>query len=254
MLKFFGKKSKPAPMAPVVVDHPMYVVGDLHGKYDLLLKLLDLINADYSNRTTTANPKLLFIGDFVDRGDQSAQVLQHVMEMQTADPETILCLKGNHEKMMLDFLKDPIQKGRRWTRHGGLQTLASYNVRDITERASPEQLEDARDALIDAMPTGMLNWLKTMPTTYNNGNLICVHAGLDPSRPTTDQSENTHMWGHPDFMSKPRRDNIWVAHGHTIVDQAGLQNGRVAVDTGAYATGRLTAVGFDGSENWILQT
>lgn len=252
-LKGFFSKTTPV-FPPLYVDHPLYIVGDIHGRLDLMVKMLDMINADYVDRDIQEAPKLLFVGDYIDRGDASAQVLNHVYDMVHADPDAVICLKGNHEKMMLDFLSDPVGRGGRWMRYGGLQTLASFGVRGITERSGEDQLEDAADALREVLPKDMLSWLKDLPTQYQTGNLTCVHAGLDPNTPIEGQSDRTRIWGHKDFMYHPRQDGRWIAHGHTIVDTAGIDAGRLAVDTGAYATGRLSAAGLSGSECWILQT
>ena len=256
MLKTFkGMLSKNDPVfPPLEVDHPIYMIGDVHGRFDLLTSLLNMINADFANRPGLGHPKLLFIGDYIDRGNQSAEVLKHVFAMAQADPDTVLCLKGNHEKMMLDFLKDPVGKGGRWMRYGGLQTLASFGVRGISERSDEDQLEDAAHALMQALPDGMLTWLKGMATQYQTGNLTCVHAGLDPNAEVEGQSSQIRIWGHKDFMYQPRRDGQWVAHGHTIVEKAGIEAGRLALDTGAYATGCLTAAGVSGSNHWLIQT
>ncbi len=184
---------------------------------------------------------IIMVGDYIDRGDESASVLAQVMAWEQAH-ESLICLLGNHEQFMLSFLDNPTRKGRRWLRHGGLQTLASYGIGGFGEAASDAQLTQAAIDLRDAMPDGLTSWLRARPTHWQSGNLHVVHAAADPGRDMDEQDVNTLLWGHPDFAATPRTDGQWIAHGHTITDRPGSDGqGRIAVDTGAYATGRLTA-------------
>ena len=216
-------RSFPAP-AP---DAPLVVIGDIHGRYDLLQRLLAKVEGQ---------GQLICVGDYVDRGDDSASVLRLLV-----DRPDILCLKGNHEEMLEGFLARPEENDGRWLRYGGLQTLASYGVRGLSETSSGAQLKEARDALVAAMGQGQINWLAGLTSSYFSGNVFVTHAGADPAVAIDAQSFKTLRWGHPDFAKTPRRDGIWVAHGHTIVDEPSARAGRIAVDTGGYATGRLTA-------------
>ncbi|SEW41939.1 serine/threonine protein phosphatase 1 [Cognatiyoonia koreensis] len=224
--RLFGLRTSPA-FPPVSADSPFYAIGDIHGSYPLLQDLLKQCDAGLLR---------VYVGDYVDRGDESAQVLRHVMADQNA-----VALIGNHEAMMLGFIDAPDKKGSRWLRYGGLQTLASFGVSGVTESASSAALQTARDALVAAMGEEMISWLRSLPTSYTNGNVAVVHAGADPREPMSLQSANTLMWGHPDFATVARTDGIWVLHGHTIVDDPYAADGRIAIDTGGYATGRLTA-------------
>jgi serine/threonine protein phosphatase 1 len=218
---------RPPPPFPVVApDQPFTAIGDIHGRVDLLRKALDQI----------AHAPIICVGDYVDRGDHSADVLRLLITR----PD-IHCLAGNHEAMMLAFIDDPAKAGPRWLRYGGLQTLASFGVYAATETSDAKTLEAASDALKDAMGPQLIQWMRHLPTRWHSGNVAVVHAGADPSVPLDLQSEKTLLWGHPDFTQKARDDGVWVVHGHTIVDQPCAQNGRIAIDTGAYATGRLTA-------------
>lgn len=231
--RLFGGGGRFAPPAP---DQPLFVIGDLHGRADLLDKLLD---------QARDGEQIICVGDYVDRGENSADVLARLHGM----PD-ILCLKGNHEDMLLAFLEDPENAGPRWLRYGGLQTLASFRVPGVSERMRGEELTAARDELVKRMGNDQIDWLQTMPLFYETGNVAIVHAGADPVCPISQQSNAVLMWGHPEFRKSTRPDGIWVVHGHTIVDEPAAKNGRVSVDTGAYATGRLTAarIGNDGIE------
>lgn len=217
--------------AEVSPEARFYVVGDVHGEADALEALLSEINAE------DPGAPIIFVGDYVDRGERSADVLRRVMALNTANPARRICLRGNHEQMMLDFLEAPEARGDRWLRHGGLQTLASFGVM----RPPGTQPGDLRDRLADAMGSDLIDWMQALPLRWQSGNVAVVHAAADPTLPIERQSPKTLLWGHPSFLRANRADGIWVVHGHTIVDAAIAQDGRVSVDTGAYATGRLSA-------------
>ena len=236
------------------VPHPVYVIGDIHGRMDLLKRMRQLLDHDAGQRGILDQMQMIYIGDYVDRGDNSAHVLIDLWEKNRTAPEKHICLKGNHEAMMLEFLDTPAQRGARWLRNGGLQTLASFDVGGVSETSQPQELEKARDELRRKLPDGMEMWLQTLPSLWQSGNLIAVHASLAPHDDPHDQDENTRIWGHRDFFKLPRDDGNWVVHGHTIVDHAKIEMGRISIDTGAYATGRLSAAGFHSDLSWFLST
>lgn len=231
------RSKTPCFSASLQPDAPFYAVGDVHGRIDKLHVLLDLLKAQ-------AHPtaSLILVGDYVDRGDQTAQVLQVLHQMQTnSAPGTMTCLRGNHEAMLLAFLDRPERNGARWLRYGGLQTLASYNLRLPPGPAESTDWVDIRDRLRAAIGPEIEAWLRALPLDWQSGNVYVCHAGADPDLPVTLQSEQTLLWGHPEFDTRPRTDGIWVVHGHTIVDAPCSNEGRISIDTGAYATGKLTA-------------
>lgn len=235
-MRFFHWKRAPRPKFDAVLapDAPFFVVGDVHGRADLLTGLLPRL--EDSTRAT----HLVFVGDYVDRGDQSREVLELLQDLHSRTPDRVVCLMGNHERMLLDFLEEPEVHGPRWLRHGGLQTLASYRISPVSGPASSEKWADVRDNFRAALgPTE--SWLRALPLVWQSGNVAVVHAAADPALPIGDQYERTLLWGHEDFETVPRRDSVWVVHGHTITDVPQSAQGRIAVDTGAYATGRLTA-------------
>ncbi|MEL6641003.1 MAG: metallophosphoesterase [Pseudomonadota bacterium] len=229
--------SRPEPQAnfsaPLTPDAPVFVIGDLHGCARQL--------RDLQSQMAEEDPKAhqVYVGDYVDRGDQTKDVLDALFAER--DNANITCLRGNHEDMMLGFLQDPAEKGARWLRYGGLNTLGSYGIDGIPTNSDPTVFEVTAMKLRAAIGPEILRWLDTLPTQWQTGNLAVVHAAADPKLPMALQAEQTLKWGHKDFMTTPREDGIWVAHGHTIVEEAKAEAGRIAVDTGAYATGRLTA-------------
>ena len=249
--RLFGRKAAPAPaLAPfdaaIAPDAPFFAIGDLHGCYAQMLTLMDQMQA------RDADAPLVFVGDYVDRGEQSADVLRALFDRR--DDDQVICITGNHEDMMLGFIDQPTAKGERWLRYGGMQTLASFGVGGVSPTAKGEALEDAAARLADAMGADMINWLRDLPSMWQSGNVTVVHAGADPAKPLFLQGAKTLAWGHADFDTVPRQDGTWVLHGHTIVDQATAANGRIAVDTGAYATGQLTAAYVTAGDVDFLQT
>lgn len=234
--RLFSGSAKPssAPFtAPIAPQTGFYAVGDVHGCMHLLPPLLDRI------RTAGDSDPIVFVGDYIDRGEESAAVLRHLFALK--DDPRIVCLPGNHEEMMLKFIADPEAHGSRWLRYGGLQTMASFGVGGITPSSGGEALVGAAARLEEAIGADLLAWIRDLPLYWQSGNVAVVHAGADPALPIAEQAEQTLKWGHPDFDRVTRTDGTWVVHGHTIVDQAHAEAGRIAVDTGAYASGRLTA-------------
>ena len=247
LLKRLFGTPPPAPRftAPLAPDGPVFVIGDLHGCLSHLTEMQALMQAkdDQAHQ--------VYVGDYVDRGDQAAEVLQHLFAARD-NPRRIF-LRGNHEDMMLGFLQDPAGKGPRWLRYGGLNTLGSYRIAGLTPTSDAATLQAAAEKLRAALGPAMIHWLDTLPVQWHSGNLAVVHAAADPALPMALQADQTLKWGHPDFMTTPRTDGIWVAHGHTIVDDAAAEAGRIAVDTGAYATGRLTAAYITSGDVEFLQ-
>lgn len=220
---------RPAP------DGALAVVGDIHGQLSCLENLIAKLE------TQAPDARWVFVGDFIDRGDHSAQVLARLRALEVERPDTI-CILGNHEEMMLSFLRDPEEAGNRWMRHGGLQTMASFGHFKLGVQNAPEALRVARDQLLEVMPAGVEEWLAFRPKWFQSGNVVVVHAGADPKRPMEEQRDQVLMWGHPAFGKQAREDGLWMVHGHTIVTFPQETNGVISIDTGAYATGKLTAV------------
>jgi serine/threonine protein phosphatase 1 len=242
--RIFGKQNKQpsAPRAKAQVfsaqmapEQPFCAVGDLHGCLAQFEKIADLVAAQGMEKAP-----LVFVGDFVDRGEHSAQLLQSLMPMQKAEPDRIICLQGNHEKMMLDVLQDPVKHGARWLKHGGLQTVASFGVQPVLGTGSAEAWQEMGQALRDAMGDELIQWVTELPLSWRSGNVFVCHAGADPLVPLQFQSPEVMLWGAGSFTQMVRDDGNWVLHGHTIMPEAVAQDGRISIDTGCYATGTLT--------------
>lgn len=240
----FGARRRPLPFVPP--QDPVCLIGDLHGRADLLVRMLDL-----ARRRAGPRPlRLVFCGDMIDRGPSSADVLQRLFLMSEADPARVICLMGNHEHMLLAFLADPPAAGPRWIQAGGGATLISYGLHGRNDGDSPAaRFHRIADRLQAAMPAGMPAWLAGLPLLWRDGALAASHAGADPARSLEDQTDAALLWGHRDFAARPRRDGLrdglWLVHGHVIQDAPSARDGRIAVDTGAWRSGILSAAWCD---------
>ena len=221
------RRAAVAPALPAP-DRPLAVIGDIHGRADLLDQLLQRLARE------APGARLVTVGDYVDRGAESRAVIARLRGLDGA-----LCLRGNHEQMLLDFLDAPIEAGARWLRNGGVATLASYGIAlDVT--GSHDDIMRARDTLRAAMADDAA-WLAALPLFWQSGDVLICHAGPDPALPVPGQPDEHFLWGHPRFLRDARADGLWVAHGHWIQERAHVRGRRIAVDTGAWHSGRLSA-------------
>ncbi|GAB5448069.1 metallophosphoesterase [Gymnodinialimonas sp.] len=229
-------------------EEVVYVVGDIHGSIDKLETLLNRIDADTAAHAGV-DSKVVFVGDFIDRGEASADVLRFMAHVTTTYPDKLIGLMGNHERMLLDFLSDPTGSAKRWIRYGGLQTLASFGVGaglSTNSRGAGELLDAAGD-LMEAMGQELVDWVSNLPLSWSSGTLWVVHAGADPAVSMEAQSPKTLMWGKESFLKTERRDGQWVAFGHHVFEAPYAEAGRIAVDTGAAYGGAMTAARIDPS-------
>ena len=243
-------RAVPAPFpAPNHGGGVIYAVGDVHGRHDLLVRLLERIFEDAAAFDTT--PKIVFLGDYIDRGEQARETIEALVELARRPEAETIFLMGNHEQMLLRFLREPAAVSG-WLRFGGLQTLMSYGVGGVGNlRAEGEALR-LRDALIEALGPH-LGFIEKLRVSHHAGNLFFAHAGADPALPTDEQDVTTLLWGCKSFWKTDREDGVWVVHGHFVVDQPTAERGRIAVDTGAYFSNRLTAARIAGGEVAFLE-
>lgn len=252
--KMFAEPEPPRFDAPIVIDRPTYAVGDVHGRFDLLAPLVRAIARD-AEESALDSPRVVFMGDYVDRGERSKEVVDYLLHLVGGNPAgvdgDVVMLRGNHEEMLLNFLSDPVSEGSRWLRNGGLQTLMSYGVGGVSTSTPPEGLEDAARRLSEAMGDSAMA-LRMLPSSALFGDVFFAHAGGDPTVPVGLQAERALIWGASSFRSELREDDKWVVHGHYVVDEADARLGRIAVDTGAFFSGRLTAARImDGAVEFI---
>lgn len=233
----------------------LYAVGDIHGESALLDRLLSIIAQDMAGRADR-RAVLVFLGDYIDRGPDSCGVLDRLagapLPAPLAGAETRF-LAGNHEAAMLDFLADPINNAR-WLDFGGAAALSSYGVRASVGVRDRKRLKELRDQLADRLPDAHRRFLKMLENWASYGDYAFVHAGVKPGRALSRQRRDDLLWLREPFLSSSLRHEKVIVHGHTIVDAPEIHPNRIAVDTGAYATGVLTAVVLDGTERSFLKT
>ncbi len=219
----------------------VYAIGDIHGRADLLTRLFETIDAD-----AAASPDdtavLVFLGDYVDRGFQSKDVIDFLLAERVGRFETVF-LKGNHEEAFIRFLNEPAF-GPQWAAWGGAETIASYGVRPPRTRTSPEDWTEACRALNNQLPPAHRRFLETLQLQTRIGDYVFVHAGLRPGRTLEQQTEKDMLWIRDEFLASSARFDAIVVHGHTPIEQPYSDHRRICVDTGAYLSGKLTAARF----------
>lgn len=244
MFSFFKSRSK-RPSLPNGVR--VYAVGDIHGRIDLLELLLNKIDRDIAERPCL-RPVLIFLGDYVDRGLGSREVIQRLID-RSESHETIT-LKGNHETFPLEFLKNPTVLGE-WRKYGGLQMLMSYGLQPSMNPDMAEQIELAQKFRV-ALPPAHATLLATMPHSFTLGDFFFVHAGVKPGVPLEKQTEEHLLWIKEEFLLSDDDHGKMIVHGHTPVAEPDFHPNRINIDTGAYATGKLTCLVIEGDRAAVL--
>ena len=226
----------------------VYAIGDIHGRLDLFEALVAAVEADDAARGP-AHTTIVLLGDLVDRGPDSAGVIAAARALQARRKVRILA--GNHEEMFLDSL-DKLETLRAFLRHGGRETVLSYPVdpdhyRELT-------LEEAQALLRQVVPAEDVAFLRSFENQIAIGDYLFVHAGIMPDVPLAEQKTETLRWIREPFLGFKGDFGPVVVHGHTIVDEAQVLPNRIGIDTGAYASGRLTALGLEGTDRWLIAT
>jgi len=223
---------------------PVYAIGDIHGRYDLLHALLGEIRRDAATDHPGALPTLILCGDYIDRGPASAEVLAALVWLRRSAAIDTKVLRGNHEAMLQDFLNRPAEHGL-WLSTEGHTTLRSYGIilPDDSDLKSAAVLTRARDSLLDVMPISHYDLLQNLELYCTAGDYTFVHAGVAPGIPLASQVPDDLLWIREEFLNHPQPLDSIVVHGHTWRDdRAQVLPHRIGIDTGAYATGVLTAL------------
>jgi serine/threonine protein phosphatase 1 len=243
MLRLF--KSAPSPVARFLDGRVGYAVGDIHGRSDLLADMVALLEMRSIDDTRLGGPPIvIFLGDYVDRGPDSAGVLE---QLAAGGPRHCECryLRGNHEQSLMAFLDDP-KANRGWMLQGGAETLMSYGVQPPPFTAPEQVWRDTAALMRQRMPSAHLEFLGKLERYVEIGDYAFVHAGVDLSLPLADQPDEALYWAREAFIASKKPFSHRVVHGHTPVDEPYADARRIAVDTGAYASGILTAARFEG--------
>lgn len=229
----------------------IYAIGDVHGRSDLLSILLDAILEEFN---TQGKPTTIIgLGDYVDRGPGSREVLELLSSLSLAGGPEVILLRGNHEETLLRFIAEP-SMGPAWCEYGGRETLASYGVDAPQAADDVEGWEAARNAFATALPDPHVDLLENMPVSYEAGDYFFSHAGARPGIPLNEQTDNDLMWIRQSFLDDKKRFDKIIVHGHSVGEEVQADHRRIGIDTGAYATSALTAVKLEGTGQFLLQT
>jgi serine/threonine protein phosphatase 1 len=220
----------------------VYAIGDIHGCADLLEGLLLQIDVDCT-RSPSSRPIVVFLGDYIDRGPASKEVLDLLLGCERTK-ETVF-LKGNHETFVHRFLSQPAILDE-WRLYGGLETLVSYGLKPSINPDIPEQTELAEE-LARAIPKTHLKFLESLDLSFSCGDFLFVHAGIRPGVPIRKQKEEDLLWIREEFLLCEDRFEKFIVHGHTPVPTPDIRSNRINIDTGAFATGRLTCIVIEGN-------
>ena len=245
---FGGVSAKPPPRG--AEGYRAYAVGDIHGRLDLLEQMLAKIEADIAQRPPSRN-LVIFLGDLIDRGPESAGVVERLRSWAPSDARAIF-LCGNHEEVLLRVLAGEATILADWLRFGGAECLASYGLSPALLKQQPE--EEALAAIRAAIPAEHQAFVADFADTFRFGDYLFVHAGIRPGIAITAQSRDDLRWIREQFLDDPTDHGLVVVHGHTISANVEERPNRIGVDTGAYRTGRLTAIAIEGAERWFLDT
>ena len=243
--RVIGKSSRSVPTGVRI-----YAIGDIHGCADRLDQLHALIDEDLESAPPAA-VHVIYLGDYINRGPDSKGVLDRLTQPA---PEGIvrIFLRGNHEEMLLAFLDDP-SRGETWCTCGGYETLMSYRIdpRAVLARGGFAALAEELVARLAPAHKGFLTGLQS---SYSTGDYFFCHAGVRPGVPLDQQDPRDLLRIRHEFLESDVEHGKLIVHGHTPVDAAEIRDNRICIDTGAYATGRLTTLVLEGEDRRFLHT
>ncbi len=245
---FFQRRQRALPSVPP--GYRVYAVGDIHGRDDLLAEMLGRIEADHRGRGP-AEAVVVFLGDLIDRGPDSAAVVERLLQYAPEWAKVVL-LAGNHEEVLLRLLDGDERVLGDWLRFGGAECCASYGIDPAALRRMGTRR--AGEAIRAAVPRAHTDFLRGFSDTLRIGDYLFVHAGLRPGLPLASQAQSDLRWIRQPFLSDTSDHGFVVVHGHTISDGIDEATNRIGIDTGAYRSGVLTAFCAEGSQHWFIQT
>jgi serine/threonine protein phosphatase 1 len=221
----------------------VYAIGDIHGRTDLLSLQLAQIEADESLHRC-ARSIIVFLGDYIDRGPDSRGTIDLLLACERM--REVVFLKGNHETFIRRFLDSP-ESLHDWRTLGGLETLMSYGLRPSLSRSHGDHERLSQELLV-ALPAQHLAFLDSLPSSFTCGDFLFVHAGIRPEIALRSQIEDDLLWIRDDFLHHSLPFEKFIVHGHTPVIAPDVRSNRVNVDTGAFATGRLSCIAIEGQD------
>jgi serine/threonine protein phosphatase 1 len=249
--KLFKKKSKQGTLYYVPEDTCVYAVGDIHGRLDLLKEMNQKI-IDDMKKNPCARKVVVYLGDYIDRGRESKGVISELISNPIAGAE-IIHLRGNHEQTMIDYFGDK-ELAASWFLWGGAATVRDYGVGEWDKHGRRLNLTEVHEQFVNAVPDDHKEFIRALPYTHEEGDYVFVHAGFRPHLPMDEQNSHDMMTIRDTFIKSAYDFGKMVVFGHTVQEEVFKAPGRLGIDTGAYATGVLTAVVLCGSEQRFLQT
>lgn len=241
----YGSSTTPRVPAGVLA----YAIGDVHGRLDLLDELLAKIRTEIVARPEARN-HIVMLGDLIDRGPQSRGVIDRLRGFADRDIELHI-LSGNHEEVLLRLLEGEYELIPSWLKYGGAQTLQSYGVDVPALRGVSD--EAALQLIRRAVPPEHKSFLESLSDTIRIGDYLFVHAGIRPRVDLSEQCQSDLRWIREPFLGDDTDHGFVVVHGHTITGEVVERPNRIGIDTGAYTTGRLTALGLEGEKRWVIE-
>lgn len=227
-----------------------YIVGDIHGRVDLLENLLAKIHAELQKRPAR-KALLVFVGDLIDRGPSSAQVVERLRTYRRQGIKPVFLL-GNHEEVLLRIVGGDASPVQSWLQFGGLQCLESYGVEPAKVRGRTG--DEIVGLVRAAVPPAHVTFLQGFADSCRFGDYLFVHAGIRPGVELEEQSQSDLRWIREPFLFDESDHGFVVVHGHTISTEVEERHNRIGIDTGAYRTGILTALGIEGTNRWLIDT
>lgn len=241
---FGSKRKKPESEWVGSPGKRLYAIGDVHGCFDEMIRLLDQIERDHQSRPSK-ECIIVFLGDLIDRGPNSREVLDYLIK-SPPNFARIFWLIGNHEEMFLRILRGESELIESWMVYGGRECVESYG---LTSEQMIGQTDDALQVMIrKRVPKSHIDFLARGVESIRFGDYLLVHAGVDPEKPVTDQDPRQMRWIREPFLSHDKPLGLMVVHGHTISDHVEVLPHRIGVDTGAYRGGALSAVRIEDNE------
>jgi serine/threonine protein phosphatase 1 len=228
----------------------IYAIGDIHGRLDLLDQLILLIEEDNASRERVRT-QLIFLGDLCDRGPDSRGVIERVMQLASASSDVRL-IAGNHEELLIRAWDGDRRSAGLINRVGGKETMLSYGIDEADY--DKVDLDELVELISNHVPEDHIAFLKGADDWIVAGDYLFVHAGIRPGDALEEQRTSDLRWIRREFTDFNGDHGMIVIHGHTITEAVDAQDNRIGIDTGAYATGKLTAIGIEGAERWFLQT
>jgi serine/threonine protein phosphatase 1 len=247
--KFFARAEPELLVHALPAGERIYAIGDIHGRRDCLDRLLVAIDEDEKSRAP-ADTTVVFLGDLVDRGNDSKGVIERVMQVSKA--RHCVLLMGNHEEILIRAWEGDRKATGLLHRVGGRETLMSYGV--TAHEYDSGDIDDLTILVGERVPVAHIAFLRSFIDQWQRGDYLFVHAGVRPGVAFDEQRPSDLRWIRREFLEDDRDHGAMIVHGHSITEEVDVQPNRIGIDTGAFASGKLTALGIEGAETWVIST